>query len=90
MRLRRGKRATALAVAVLGGPLSAGAPAAVAAPSDPGSPALGTPDRTDEAAPPAVWPRPQSIEAVGASVLGGDESGYSLWSVEAYAVAGTE
>ncbi|MEU6920002.1 beta-N-acetylglucosaminidase domain-containing protein [Streptomyces sp. NPDC046631] len=68
MRLRRGKQAAALAVAVLGGLLSAGAPAAVAAPSDPGSPALSTPDRTDEAAPPAVWPRPQSIEAAGASV----------------------
>lgn len=68
MRLRRGKRTTALAVAVLGGLLSAGAPAAVAAPSASGSPALGAPARTDGAAPPAVWPRPQSIEAAGASV----------------------
>ncbi|MFE6662770.1 beta-N-acetylglucosaminidase domain-containing protein [Streptomyces sp. NPDC057697] len=68
MRLRRGKQAAAIAVAVLGGLLSAGAPAAVAAPSDPGSPALSTPDRADDAAPPAVWPRPRSIEAAGASV----------------------
>ncbi|MFJ2883122.1 beta-N-acetylglucosaminidase domain-containing protein [Streptomyces sp. NPDC086796] len=68
MRLRRGKRTTALAVAVLGGLLSAGAPAAVAAPSASGSPALGAPARMDGAAPPAVWPRPQSIEAAGASV----------------------
>ncbi|MER5277844.1 beta-N-acetylglucosaminidase domain-containing protein [Streptomyces sp. NPDC002809] len=68
MRLRRRKHATAVAVAVLGGLLSAGAPAAVAAPSAPGTPAVTTPDRTDDAAPPAVWPRPQSIKASGSSV----------------------
>ncbi|MEU9848338.1 beta-N-acetylglucosaminidase domain-containing protein [Streptomyces sp. NPDC047985] len=68
MRLRCGKRATAVAVAVLGGLLSTGTPAAVAAPSAPGSPAVTTPDRTDEGAPPAVWPRPQSIERSGPSV----------------------
>ncbi|MFB7913453.1 beta-N-acetylglucosaminidase domain-containing protein [Streptomyces sp. NPDC056061] len=67
MRLGRRKRATAVAVAVLGGLLSAGAPA-VAAPSAPGSPALTTPDRTGDGAPPAVWPRPQSIEASGTDV----------------------
>ncbi|MEU1495723.1 beta-N-acetylglucosaminidase domain-containing protein [Streptomyces sp. NPDC005776] len=68
MRLRRRKHATAVAVAVLGGLLSAGAPAAVAAPSAPGTPAVTTPDRSDDAAPPAVWPRPQSITASGSPV----------------------
>ncbi|MDV9202824.1 hypothetical protein, partial [Streptomyces sp. Wh19] len=68
MRLRRGKQAAAIAVAVLGGLLSTGAPAAVAAPSAPGSLAVTTPDRTDDAGLPAVWPRPQSIEAAEQSV----------------------
>ncbi|MET9658318.1 beta-N-acetylglucosaminidase domain-containing protein [Streptomyces sp. NPDC006510] len=68
MRLRRGKQAAAIAVAVLGGLLSTGTPAAVAAPSAPGSTAVTTPDRTDDTALPAVWPRPQSIEAAGESV----------------------
>ncbi|MFG3529082.1 beta-N-acetylglucosaminidase domain-containing protein [Streptomyces sp. NPDC047917] len=68
MRLRRGKQATAIAVAVLGGLLSTGTPAAVAAPSAPGSPAVATPDRADDAGLPAVWPRPQSVEAAGQSV----------------------
>ncbi|MFI5746832.1 beta-N-acetylglucosaminidase domain-containing protein [Streptomyces sp. NPDC051644] len=68
MRLRRRKQATAVAVAVLGGLLSAGAPAAVAAPSAPGFPAVTTPDRTDDGTLPAVWPRPQSIRASGPSV----------------------
>ncbi|MCX5140277.1 beta-N-acetylglucosaminidase domain-containing protein [Streptomyces sp. NBC_00338] len=68
MQLRRRKHATAVAVAVLGGLLSAGAPAAVAAPSAPGTPAVTTPDRTDDTAPPAVWPRPQSIRTSGSAV----------------------
>ncbi|MEE1774193.1 beta-N-acetylglucosaminidase domain-containing protein [Streptomyces sp. JV185] len=68
MRLRRGTQATAIAVAVLGGLLSTGTPAAVAAPSAPGSTAVTNPDRADDAAPPSVWPRPQSIEAAGASL----------------------
>ncbi|MEL5959426.1 beta-N-acetylglucosaminidase domain-containing protein [Streptomyces sp. CLV115] len=68
MRLRRGKQAAAIAVAVLGGLLSTGTPAAVAAPSAPGSPAVTTPDRADGAGLPAVWPRPQSVEAAGQSV----------------------
>ncbi|MET8740064.1 beta-N-acetylglucosaminidase domain-containing protein [Streptomyces sp. NPDC004728] len=68
MRLRRGKQAAAIAVAVLGGLLSTGTPAAVAAPSAPGSPAVTTPDRADDGGLPAVWPRPQSIEAAGTSV----------------------
>ncbi|MFD8685470.1 beta-N-acetylglucosaminidase domain-containing protein [Streptomyces sp. NPDC059651] len=67
MQFRRRKHATAVAVAVLGGLLSAGAPAAFAAPSTPGTPAVTTPDRTDDAATPAVWPRPQSIKASGSS-----------------------
>lgn len=67
MQLRRRKHATAVAVAVLGGLLSAGAPAAVAAPSAPGAPAVTTPDRNDDA-PPPVWPRPQSIKVSGPSV----------------------
>ncbi|MER5610515.1 beta-N-acetylglucosaminidase domain-containing protein [Streptomyces sp. NPDC002215] len=68
MRLRRGKQAAAIAVAVLGGLLSTGTPAAVAAPSPPGSLAVTTPDRADDGGLPAVWPRPQSIEAAGTSV----------------------
>ncbi|SCF84207.1 beta-N-acetylglucosaminidase domain-containing protein [Streptomyces sp. Ncost-T10-10d] len=68
MRLRRRKQATAVAVAVLGGLLSAGTPAAVAAPSAPGSTAVTTSDRTDDGTLPAVWPRPQSIKASGSSV----------------------
>ncbi|MET8126757.1 beta-N-acetylglucosaminidase domain-containing protein [Streptomyces sp. NPDC005065] len=68
MRLRHRKHATAVAVAVLGGLLSTGTPAAFAAPSDPGSPAVTTPDRTDEGALPTVWPRPQTIKASGAAV----------------------
>ncbi|MFD7864971.1 beta-N-acetylglucosaminidase domain-containing protein [Streptomyces sp. NPDC059783] len=73
MRLRRRKHATAVAVAVLGGLLSAGTPAAVAAPSPPGTPAVTTPDREDGTAPPAVWPRPQSITAAGSAVRLSDE-----------------
>lgn len=68
MRLRHRKHATAVAVAVLGGLLSSGTPAAFAAPSDPGSPAVTTPDRTDEDALPTVWPRPQTIKASGTAV----------------------
>ncbi|MEV6164144.1 beta-N-acetylglucosaminidase domain-containing protein [Streptomyces sp. NPDC052052] len=68
MRLRRRRQATAIAVAVLGGLLSTGTPAAVAAPSAPGSPAVTSPDRTDDGTLPAVWPRPQSIKASGSAV----------------------
>ncbi|MFJ6459974.1 beta-N-acetylglucosaminidase domain-containing protein [Streptomyces sp. NPDC091387] len=68
MQLRRRKQAAAVAVAVLGGLLSAGAPAALAAPQVPGNPAASTPDRTDDGALPTVWPRPQSIKASGAPV----------------------
>ncbi|MFD6419966.1 beta-N-acetylglucosaminidase domain-containing protein [Streptomyces sp. NPDC060194] len=61
MRLRRGKRATAITVAVLGGLLTA-SPSAVAAPDD-DPPGAATADGTDvprSTTPPAVWPRPQS------------------------------
>ncbi|MET8400026.1 beta-N-acetylglucosaminidase domain-containing protein [Streptomyces sp900116325] len=68
MQLRHRKHATAVAVAVLGGLLSTGTPAAFAAPSDPGSPAVTTPDRTDEDALPTVWPRPQTIKPSGTAV----------------------
>ncbi|MFJ1673507.1 beta-N-acetylglucosaminidase domain-containing protein [Streptomyces sp. NPDC088251] len=78
MRLRRGKRTTAVAVAVLGGLLSAAAPAAVAAPSAPGSPAVSAADRTDGAAVPAVWPRPRSIKASGPSVALSASAGVTL------------
>ncbi|WP_328889018.1 beta-N-acetylglucosaminidase domain-containing protein [Streptomyces sp. NBC_00316] len=71
MPFRRGKHATAVAVAVLGGLLSTGTPAAFAVPSAPGSPAVttpDTPDRTDDGALPTVWPRPQAIDASGTAV----------------------
>ncbi|MER6101975.1 beta-N-acetylglucosaminidase domain-containing protein [Streptomyces sp. NPDC001832] len=68
MPLRRRRQATAIAVAVLGGLLSAGTPTAFAAPSTPSPSAVTTPDRTDDGNLPAVWPRPQSIKASGPSV----------------------
>ncbi|MEU0588812.1 beta-N-acetylglucosaminidase domain-containing protein [Streptomyces sp. NPDC006132] len=74
MGLRRGKRAAALAVAVVAGSLGA-PPAAVAAPPAPGTttaPTAPTPD-TAGAADLAVWPRPQSLRANGAPVAVPDE-----------------
>ncbi|MDF6042501.1 beta-N-acetylglucosaminidase domain-containing protein [Streptomyces sp. JH14] len=71
MQFRRGKHATAVAVAVLGGLLTTGTPAAFAVPSASGSPAVttpDTPDRTDDGALPTVWPRPQAIDASGTAV----------------------
>ncbi|MFJ4921967.1 beta-N-acetylglucosaminidase domain-containing protein [Streptomyces sp. NPDC088725] len=68
---RRKRTATAMAVAVIGGLLGT-APNALAAPAEPGSPALTTPDREGGAAVPAVWPRPQTIKAAGAQVTLGD------------------
>ncbi|MEU0221638.1 glycoside hydrolase family 20 zincin-like fold domain-containing protein [Streptomyces sp. NPDC006265] len=67
--LRRGKRAAALAVAVVAGSLAA-PPAATAAPSPPSATAT-----TPETAGPdlAVWPRPQSLRANGAPVAVSDE-----------------
>ncbi|MER8087149.1 beta-N-acetylglucosaminidase domain-containing protein [Streptomyces sp. NPDC058316] len=87
MRLRRGKQATAVAVAVLGGLLSTGTPAAVAAPSAPGSPTVTTPDRADDGAVPPVWPRPRSIKASGPSVpLAGEVTLVADAHVDPYAV----
>lgn len=86
MRLRRRRHATAVAVAVLGGLLSAVAPAAVAAPSSPGAPAVTTADRDDDA-PPAVWPRPQSIKVSGSSVpLSGEVTLLAGEGADPYAV----
>ncbi|MFE6195443.1 beta-N-acetylglucosaminidase domain-containing protein [Streptomyces sp. NPDC057838] len=70
MGLRHGKRAAALAVAVLAGSLGA-APAAVAAPAPPGPAAAPAPGITG--ADPSVWPRPQSLRGDGAPVAVPDE-----------------
>ncbi|WP_329616217.1 beta-N-acetylglucosaminidase domain-containing protein [Streptomyces brevispora] len=88
MQLRRRKHAAAVAVAVLGGLLSAGAPAAFAAPPVPGTPAASTPDRTDDASLPSVWPRPQSIKASGSAVhLSGEVTLVADAQADPYAVA---
>ncbi|GAA1354612.1 beta-N-acetylglucosaminidase domain-containing protein [Streptomyces beijiangensis] len=79
MQLGRRRRATAVAVAVLGSLLGA-APGSVAAPNDPGTgpghgPGKGTAtanDRSDSPLPP-VWPRPQSMRAAGQPVPLGTE-----------------
>ncbi|MGC5040406.1 beta-N-acetylglucosaminidase domain-containing protein [Streptomyces sp. DT190] len=65
MGLRHGKRAAALAVAVVAGSLG-GAPAAVAAPAPPGPAAAPAPGITGPL--PSVWPRPQSLRGNGAPV----------------------
>ncbi|WP_328338800.1 beta-N-acetylglucosaminidase domain-containing protein [Streptomyces violaceus] len=70
MGLRRGKRAVALAVAVVAGGLGA-PPAAVAAPPAPGTTATPTPDTAGAGL--SVWPRPQSLRANGAPVAVTDE-----------------
>ncbi|MCE7045094.1 beta-N-acetylglucosaminidase domain-containing protein [Streptomyces purpurascens] len=70
MGLRRGKRAVALAVAVVAGSLGA-PPAAVAAPPAPGTTA--TPTHDTAGADLSVWPRPQSLRANGAPVAVTDE-----------------
>ncbi|MFD5071988.1 beta-N-acetylglucosaminidase domain-containing protein [Streptomyces sp. NPDC058369] len=68
MRLSGRTRATAVAVAVLGGLLAAVAPPALAAPPDPASRSAADRERAADPAPPAVWPRPQSLEAAGPAV----------------------
>ena len=74
MRLTRGGRtATAVAVAVIGS-LLGGAHGAVAAPEDPASPASTAKDPESEGALPAVWPRPQRMQAAGPAVPLGDEA----------------
>ncbi|WP_425608704.1 beta-N-acetylglucosaminidase domain-containing protein [Streptomyces albipurpureus] len=74
LRLVRSRRtATAVAVAVIGG-LLGGAQGAVAAPTDPGSPARNTEDPKGDSGLPSVWPRPQSIRAAGPAVALGEEA----------------
>ncbi|MGW7358717.1 beta-N-acetylglucosaminidase domain-containing protein [Streptomyces sp. NPDC054802] len=71
----RRRTAAAVAVAVIGG-LLGGAGAAHGAtlqPQEPGSPAGTAQDPQGSAAPPAVWPRPQSLRAQGEAVRLGDE-----------------
>ncbi|WP_053727373.1 beta-N-acetylglucosaminidase domain-containing protein [Streptomyces sp. WM6378] len=71
MQLGRGKRATALAIAVIGGLIGA-APGALAAPS---GPALTASDPALDAGPlPEVWPRPQSLTPAGSPVGFGREA----------------
>ncbi|MDN0196876.1 beta-N-acetylglucosaminidase domain-containing protein [Streptomyces sp. S.PNR 29] len=69
MQQRRGKRAAALAFAVVAGTLGA-APAALAAPPTPGT-ATTTPDSAG--ADVSVWPRPQSLRPNGTPVAVTDE-----------------
>ncbi|MER5556057.1 beta-N-acetylglucosaminidase domain-containing protein [Streptomyces sp. NPDC002793] len=71
MQLGRRRHATAVAVAVIGGLLGPLAPAAVAAPV---TPAATAEDRVGDTPLPAVWPRPQSIEATGRAVALGTEA----------------
>ncbi|MET9052198.1 beta-N-acetylglucosaminidase domain-containing protein [Streptomyces bacillaris] len=91
MRFGRRKQATAVAVAVIGGLLSPFAPAAGAAPAppaDPGKPPATSPDRADNAQPPAVWPRPQSIRATGPTLpLGTEATVVAAPDADPYAVA---
>ncbi|MFI2633219.1 beta-N-acetylglucosaminidase domain-containing protein [Streptomyces collinus] len=71
MGLRRGKRAAALAVAIVAGSLAA-PPAATAAPSPLGTTATApTPDTAG--ADLSVWPRPHSLRANGAPIAVPDE-----------------
>lgn len=72
MQLGRRRGTATAVVAVIGGLLGA-APAALAAPNEPGSPAATTPDREGGTAVPAVWPRPHTIRAAGRAVSLGDE-----------------
>ncbi|MEV0240880.1 beta-N-acetylglucosaminidase domain-containing protein [Streptomyces sp. NPDC050674] len=65
MGLRRGKRAAALAVAVVAGSLVA-PPAAMAVPPAPGPSATAAPETAGPDL--SVWPRPQSLRANGAPV----------------------
>ncbi|WP_369378946.1 beta-N-acetylglucosaminidase domain-containing protein [Streptomyces sp. cg36] len=79
MELGRGKRASALAAAVIGGLLGA-APGALAAPlptpgHSPGHPtADGPSEEAARAALPSVWPRPQSLRRTGAGLRLGDRA----------------
>ncbi|MGW7488432.1 beta-N-acetylglucosaminidase domain-containing protein [Streptomyces sp. NPDC054786] len=78
---------TALAAAVIGG-LLGGVPSAQAAPADP---AIGAPDQPDRPADggqlPAVWPRPQSMQELGAAVpLGGEATLVAAPDTDPYAL----
>ncbi|MFJ9851664.1 beta-N-acetylglucosaminidase domain-containing protein [Streptomyces sp. NPDC101150] len=77
---------TALAAAVISG-LLGGAPGAQAA-EHPADPSLGTPDRpADVGAPPAVWPRPQSMRELSAAVpLGGEAALVTAPDTDPYAL----
>ncbi|MFP3991384.1 beta-N-acetylglucosaminidase domain-containing protein [Streptomyces sp. E11-3] len=75
MQLRRRRGAAALAAAVISGVLGS-APGALAAPSNPSEPVPPTADATDRKSTgnlPAVWPKPQSIQASGSALPIGDE-----------------
>ncbi|WP_327118557.1 beta-N-acetylglucosaminidase domain-containing protein [Streptomyces sp. NBC_01341] len=74
MRIGPRRYAAAVAVAMIGGLLGPLAPVAAGVPAVPGGPGATAAPRTGAAARlPAVWPRPQSIEATGRSVpLGTD------------------
>jgi hyaluronoglucosaminidase len=71
----RRRTAAAVAVAVIGGLLGGAGTAhgATAQPQEPGSPAGTAQDPKDTAAPPSVWPRPQSLRTRGEAVRLGDE-----------------
>lgn len=77
MQFGRGKRATAVAVAVIGGLLGA-APGALAAPVDPAAPeqpsATGPSKDAVRDDTPAVWPRPQSVKHAGPGLRLGSEA----------------
>ncbi|MFJ4878045.1 beta-N-acetylglucosaminidase domain-containing protein [Streptomyces sp. NPDC088745] len=73
MQLGRRRGATAVALAVMGG-LLGGAPGAAAAPPAPDLPAPASRDQDGDGAPPAVWPRPQTVRAAGPAVPVGDEA----------------
>ncbi|NEB55401.1 hypothetical protein G3I48_24430, partial [Streptomyces griseus] len=89
MRIGRRRQATAVAVAVIGGLLGSVsvAPAATAAPADPGRPAVGSADRTDSPRTPSVWPRPQSLRTTGPAVeLGSQATLVAAPDADPYAV----
>ncbi|MEV6548103.1 beta-N-acetylglucosaminidase domain-containing protein [Streptomyces sp. NPDC051597] len=81
MQFGRGKRAAAVAVAVIGGLLGA-APGALAAPADPPAPeqptaegaSTGTAREAARDGTPAVWPRPQSVRHAGPALRLGSEA----------------
>ncbi|MFE6727957.1 beta-N-acetylglucosaminidase domain-containing protein [Streptomyces californicus] len=88
MRFGRRSRATAVAAAVIGGLLGSVvvAPAASAAPAEPGSHAGDRAGRA-ETPPPPVWPRPQSMRTTGPAVkLGAEATLVAAPDADPYAV----